>query len=121
MKTTLPSSNVVHLPKMDAAYLAALRRAAQLLHADGEHKRAWGYNAELCELINQGTLDALTSGNVAADELLVFGELAESYEEAQSNADRKTIQLKLSLFEGSSLAQDILKVLEKHTKGQNIE
>jgi hypothetical protein len=117
MKTTSQSSKV-HLPKTDVAYLASLRRAAQLLHTDGERKRAWSYYAELCELINQGTLDALSTGNVAADELLMFGELSESFEQAQANQNRKTIRLKLSLLEGSSLTQDILKVLEKHMKGQ---
>lgn len=107
-------SSKIHLPKTDTAYLAALRRAAQLLHAEGDHRREWSYTTELCELINQGTLDALASGNFSSDELLMFGEITESYEQFQANTNRKTIRLKLSLLEGSSLTQDILNVLQKH-------
>ena len=117
----LPSSKI-HLPKTDTAYLAALRRAAQLLHAEGDHRRAWSYTTELCELINQGTLQALSTGNFSSDELLMFGEITESYEQAQTNASRKTVRLKLSLLEGSPLAREIEAVLEKHmNEGENHE
>jgi hypothetical protein len=120
MKMALPSSKI-HLPKTDVAYLGALRRAAQLLHAEGDHRRAWSYNTELCELINQGTLHALASGDFTSNDLLMFGEITSSYEQAQSNQDRKTIRLKLSLLEGSPLAREIEAVLKKHMKGQEHE
>jgi hypothetical protein len=120
MKTTSPSSKI-HLPDGDAAYLASLRRAAQLLRAQGEHRRAWEYSTEICQILNRATLNTLATDTTEPDELLMFGELAGSFEQAQANTNRKTVKLKLSLLEGSALTQEILKVLEKHMKGQNIE
>lgn len=117
--TVSQSSNPVHLSDGDVAYLAALRRAAQLLQAEGDHRRAWSYSAELCELLNRGTLEALSSGKFTENELLVYGEVPESYEQAQSG--RKTVKLKLSLYADSPLAREIEEVLKKHMKGQTIE
>jgi hypothetical protein len=111
--TVSQSSNVVHLPKEAALRIAALRRRAEQYRHRNIHDLAWACSMQACEIVNQATVQALTSDNCTTDTLM-FGELAESYEEAQANTNRTTIHLKLSLLEGSPLTAEIIEVLKKH-------
>jgi hypothetical protein len=112
--TVSQSSNVVHLPKEAALRIAALRHKAERCRQLGYKDLAWDYSARAMAVVNSSTLDTLTSGDFSSDDLLMFGEVVESYEEAQVNQNRTTIHLKLSLLEGSPLTAEIIEVLKKH-------
>jgi hypothetical protein len=112
--TISPYSRPVHLSREATETLSSLKPKVDRCKRLGYDDLAWDYSAAMIHTVNRSTLHLLDSGTFTSDDLLMFCEVAESYEKSCGNIGKKGIHLNLALIEGSPLAGEIIEMLKKY-------